>query len=287
MTSIELKLKDLILQNRCSLIGSFFIEEPRLIKILISLVILPGFRKALMKENTVQGTAVEMAASIGSDPKQIGENWKLLGMKNLDITEQLAEIGSEIPVEDSDWQKLLSQAGTWMIDLFDQKIESLQAKVVEQETAIELRKLFGTPLSLLAMPVFMKLEKMELLARMDLKIEAINIEKIWEQISSRVLYMIQLFLAEQISAVEKEEEAHLLALKSAQNEAKGLEALSGTMHQVNSKFDVKLDELRNKKASLLKNFQKISGNIRSSVESSFEQTIFSASRQSTQPIAIN
>jgi len=240
-----------------------------------------------MQEKTTQRTAVEMATSIGGNPKELGDSWKMLGMKNLNITEQLKNIGSEIPIEDSDWQKLLSQTGTWMIGLLDQKIENIQSKVVEQETAIELRQLFGVPLSLLAMPVFVELEKMELLSRIDLKMEAISIEKIWEQINARVLYMVQLFLAEQIETVEKEEEAHLLALKSSQNEAKDLEALSGTMHQVENQFDAKLEELKKKKTLLLTNFKKVSGQIQNSIEGFFEQTVFMSSKQSTQPIAIN
>ncbi len=265
----------------------FVCKEPRLSKkVLISLVVAPSFRKVLMKEKTTPRKAVEMAASIGSQPKEIENNWKSLGMRNLSLKEQLETMGSEMQIEDREWQKLLSQAGSWLIDLLDQKIENIQTKVVEQETAIELRRLFGVPLSLLAMPVFVELEKMELLAKMDLKNEAIDIAQIWEQINNRVLYMIQIFLAGQIEAVENEEKAHQEALKSSQNEAKGMEALSGTVHQVEDKFSLKLKALKERKKLLLQNFKKVGGNMQNYIGNSFETTIFSASRQSVQPVAV-
>ncbi len=240
-----------------------------------------------MKEKNTPRKAVEMAASIGSNPKEVGNYWQMLALGNLNITEQLEGMGLELAIENQEWQKLLSQLGFWMIDLLDQKIANIQTQVIEQETAIELRRLFGRPLSLLAMPIFVELEKMELLARIDLKTEANNIEKIWEQINKRILYMIQLFLAEQIETVEKEEAAHLLALESSQEEAKGLEPLSATVNQVENKFSLKLEELKNKKTLLLENFKKVNGKIQTSVKGFFEQTIFSAGRQSIQPIAIN
>lgn len=231
--------------------------------------------------------AVEMAIGIGSKPKEAGSQWAYLGSQKINIDSQLQEMGPELQIENGDWQKFLSQSGSWLIDLLDQKIENIQAKVVEQETAVELRQLFGVPLSLLAMPVFVELEKMELLARIDLKNEAINISQIWEQINNRVLYMVQLFLAGQIEQIEDEEKAHQEALQSSQKEAKGLEALSGTVNQVENKFSTKLEELKKKKELLFTNFKKVGGNIQSLVESSFEKTIFSAGGQSIQPATIN
>lgn len=238
-------------------------------------------------EKSPNRKAVEMAVSIGTKPQEIGDQWAYLGAQKINVASQLQDMGSEIQIENGEWQKLLSQAGSWLIDLFDQKIENIQAKVVEQETAIELRELFGMPLSLLAMPVFVELEKMEFLARIDLKKEAIDISQIWEQINNRVLYMVQLFLAGQIEEVENEEKAHLKALESSQKEAKGLDALSATVSQVENKFSTKLEELKNKKELLFENFKKVGGDIQSLVEGSFEKTIFSASKQSMQPIAIN
>lgn len=244
-----------------------------------------GLRKGKMEKNPNR-RAVEMAASIGSQPKEIESPWTDLGSQKVNIDSALQDMGSEMQIENAKWQKLLSQSGSWLIDLLDRKIENIQAKVVEQETAVELRQLFGVPLSLLAMPVFVELEKMEFLARMDLKKEATDISQIWEQINNRVFYMVQLFLAGQIEEVEKEEKAHLEALESSQNEGKGLEALSGTLQQVENKFSVKLKELKKKKELLFENFKKVGGNIQSLVEHSFETTVFSASRQSIQPIAI-
>ena len=228
-----------------------------------------------------------MATSVGSKPQELGDEWTHLGAQKIDIASQLENMGSEIQIENGQWQKLLSQAGSWLVDLLDQKIENIQTKVIEQETAVELRQVFGTPLSLLAMPVFVELEKMELLARIDLKKEATNISQIWEQINNRVLYMIQLFLAEQIEEVENEEKAHQEALASSQNEGKGLEALLGTVHRVENKFSVKLKELKEKKKLLFENFKKVGGNIQSLIEGSFETTIFNASKQSLEPTVIN
>jgi len=243
-------------------------------------------KKGKMEKNPNR-KAVEMAVSIGSKPKEVSDQWASLGAQKFDIHSQLEAIGSELHIENGEWQKLLSQVGSWLVNLLDQKIENIQAKVVEQETAVELRRLFGMPLSLLAMPVFVELEKMELLAKIDLTKEAIDISQIWEQINNRVLYMVQLFLAGQIEQIETEEKAHQKAFEASQNEAKGLEALSGTVHLVEDKFSLKLKELKEKKELLFENFRKVGGNIQNLVESSFEKTIFNASRQSTQPIAIS
>jgi len=271
--------------NRCSPKGSFFIEEPRPNK-----NIKPGdftwFGKGNV-EKDINRKAVDMAISIGTKPREINNDWAFLGQQNLDITKQLENIDPESQIEDKEWQKLLTQSGSWLIELLNQKVENIQTKMVEQETAIELRKLFGMPLSLLAMPVFVELEKMELLAKIDLKTEAINISQVWEQINNRVFYMIQLFLAEQIEQVEIEEKAHQEALQSAQNEAKGLDALSETVHQVENKFIVKLEELKQRKNSLLNKFNEIGGNLQNLIANSFEKTIFSASRQNIQPMMIN
>jgi len=238
-------------------------------------------------EKDTNRKAVEMAISIGSKPGEINNDWVFLKSENLNIDRKLENIGSEAQIEDGEWQKILMKSGSWLIELLNQKIDNIQTKMVEQETAIELRKLFGVPLSLLAMPVFVELEKMELLARMDLKTEAIDISQIWEQINNRVLYMVQLFLAEQIEQIEIEEKAHQEALKSSQNEAKGLEALSETVHQVENKFTVKLEELKQRKNLLLNKFKEIGGNMQDLIVDSFEKTIFTASRQNIQPTMIS
>lgn len=238
-------------------------------------------------EKDINRKAVEMAISIGSKPGEVNNDWAFLKSENLSIDKKLENIGSEAQIEDGEWQKILMQSGSWLIELLNQKVDNIQTKMVEQETAIELRKLFGVPLSLLAMPVFVELEKMELLARMDLKTEAIDISQIWEQINNRVLYMVQLFLAEQIEQIEIEEKAHQEALKSSQNEAKGLEALSETVHQVENKFTAKLEELKQRKNLLLNKFKEIGGNMQDLIVDSFEKTIFTASRQNTQPAMIS
>jgi len=238
-------------------------------------------------EKDINRKAVEMAISIGSKPGEVNNDWAFLKSENLSIDKKLENIGSEAQIEDGEWQKILMQSGSWLIELLNQKVDNIQTKMVEQETAIELRKLFGVPLSLLAMPVFVELEKMELLARMDLKTEAIDISQIWEQINNRVLYMVQLFLAEQIEQIEIEEKAHQEALKSSQNEAKGLEALSETVHQVENKFTAKLEELKQRKNLLLNKFKEIGGNMQDLIVDSFEKTIFIASRQNTQPAMIS
>ena len=238
-------------------------------------------------EKDINRKAVEMAISIGSKPGEVNNDWAFLKSENLSIDKKLENIGSEAQIEDGEWQKILMQSGSWLIELLNQKVDNIQTKMVEQETAIELRKLFGVPLSLLAMPVFVELEKMELLARMDLKTEAIDISQIWEQINNRVLYMVQLFLAEQIEQIEIEEKAHQEALKSSQNEARGLDALSETVHQVENKFTAKLEELKQRKNLLLNKFKEIGGNMQDLIVDSFEKTIFIASRQNTQPAMIS
>lgn len=225
-------------------------------------------------------TAVEMAGSIGVNPTEVNPEWTTIPSLNSGTI--LGNINEkEMGIENRQWQKLLAQAGAWMIDGLDQKILEIQQRVIEQETSIELRKMFGVPLSLLAEPVFMELAGMELDARINLKKEAIAVSQLWEQINNRVLYMVQLFLAEQINAVADEEKAHEAALIASQKEAEGVAGLSETMTTVKSKFDSKLKELKEKKEALISAFQQIGGDLINTVERAFETTVFSASRQST------
>jgi hypothetical protein len=228
--------------------------------------------------------AIEMAGSIGAEPSQLDLKW--LSLQNIDLSSILENAGEEAGIENRQWQKLLVQAGSWILDGLDQKIFEIQSKVVEQTTAIELRKMFGIPLSLLAVPVFVELEKMELFARIDLQKEAMMTSQIWEQINHRVLYMVQLFLAEQINLVEDEEKAHQGALNESKKEADGVSALAGTMGDVENQFDSKLKELKVKKESLTSVFRRIGGNLVNTVERAFETTVFNASRQSTAVTAI-
>lgn len=227
------------------------------------------------KENR---TAVEMAASIGSEPSEADQNWNALN--GINISYILENLGEEIGIGEIEWQKILSQAGLWMVNGLDNKIAGLQTKVVEQATAVELRKMFGVPLSLLAMPVFVELEKIELNARADLKQEALLTSQIWEQITNRLLYMIQLFLAEQINLVEEENLAHKAALGESKKQADGTLGLAETMQSLEEQFKLKMDDLEKKKKLLVGAFVKVKGSIVNSVEQVFETTVFSANNQS-------
>jgi len=222
---------------------------------------------------------IEMAGSIGVEPSQLDSEW--LSLQNIDLSSILENAGEEAGIENRQWQKLLSQAGSWILDGLDQKIFEIQSKVVEQTTAIELRKMFGIPLSLLAMPVFVELAGMELAAKIDLKKEAMITSQIWEQINNRVLYMVQLFLAEQINLLEDEEKAHQGALSESKKEADGVSGLAETMGNVGDQFDLKLKEIKEKKESLISVFKKIGGSFVNTIERAFETTVFSAARQNT------
>lgn len=225
-------------------------------------------------------TALEMAGSIGVDSVGINRNWAALG--NIDLRSALDNLGSELReefgIEAFEWQKIIAQAGSWLIDGLDQKIISVQEKVVEENTATELRKMFGLPLSLLATPVFIELEKMELLAKMEVKQEASELTEVWEQINYRVLYYVQLFLAEQLNKIEEERLAHEAALDESKAEAEGVGLLSSTIQGVEIKFRTKIAELEKNKNTLLKTFEKLRTNTVSTVQRAFETTVFSASK---------
>lgn len=224
-------------------------------------------------------TALEMASSIGANPSEMGRDWQALG--SLNLSNGLESLGRNIGIAESEWQKIISGASLWLMNGLDARIASMQKKVVEQETAMELRRTFGIPLSLLAMPVFVELEKMELAAKIDLKNEAALASELWEQINNRLLYMIQLFLAEQIEALEKESLAHQGALNESKKEAEGVESLSSTMSSLEEKFKAKMSELSDRKNLLLKAFMKVSDDLSGSVSRAFETTVFSAMSQNT------
>ncbi len=228
--------------------------------------------------------ALEMAGSIGVGASEMGANWASLN--TLNFSSILENLGQEIGMSSFEWQKILSQAGLWMIDGLDARITNLQNKAVEQSTAIELRQMFGVPISLLAMPVFVELEGMELAAKIDLKQEALATSQLWEQINNRLLYAIQLFLAEQINLVEEDKLAHEAALTESKKEADDVPALAETIQRIGEKFKLKLAELEKNKDSLLNAFSKVSKNTIASVERVFETTVFSARGQSLTTVSI-
>lgn len=227
------------------------------------------------KENR---SALQMAASIGSSPSELSQEYASLSKVNISVV--LENFGKEIGLNASEWQKILAQAGLWMIDSLDQKIIDLQNKAVEQSTAIKLREMFGVPLSLLAMPVFVELEKIEINAKIDLKEEADSISQIWNQINSRLLHVVGLFLAEQINLIEEEFLAHQAALNACKKEAEGTSALAETMQNVEKQFELKMNQLSAAKNLLTKTFSSGIINLKNSVEGTFEITVFNASQQS-------
>lgn len=229
-------------------------------------------------------SAPEMAASIGVGPAQMDEQWRSLD--GINLSSRLKDLGQEINISDLQWNKILAQAGLGLMGILDSKIISLQNKVIEQSTAIELRKMFGKPLSLLAMPVFVELEKIEVSSKVSLKEESISTSQLWEQINNRLLYMIQLFLAERINSLEEEKKSHEVALKNSKAEAEGMPALAETSKEVGEQFDKKFKTLDKEKESLLDAFNKITRNIVGSIENVFETTVFSASLQNVSPTPI-
>ncbi|GEM_PF-7123727 len=224
--------------------------------------------------------ALEMASSIGVDPVGMNQDWTALN--KIDLQSALDSLGFELKeefgLEAFQWQQIITQAGSWLIDGLDQKIASIQEKVVEENTATELRRMFGLPLSLLAMPVFVELEKMELLAKMELKQEAVELTEFWEQINYRVLYYVQLFLAEQLNKIEEERLAHEAALNESKAEAEGIGLLGSTMQGIEIKFKSKIAELDKNKNSLLDSFESLRKNAVLKVQRAFETTIFSAGK---------
>ena len=229
-------------------------------------------------------SAPEMAASIGVGPAQMDEQWRSLD--GINLSSRLKDLGQEINISDLQWNKILAQAGLGLMGSLDSKIISLQNKAVEQATAIELRKMFGKPLSLLAMPVFVELEKIEVSSKVSLKEESISMSQLWEQINNRLLYMIQLFLAERINSLEEEKKSHEIAFKNSKAEAEGMPALTETSKEVSEQFDKKFKTLDKEKESLLDVFNKITRNVVGSIENVFETTVFSASSQNVSPTPI-
>ncbi len=231
-------------------------------------------------------TAIEMAASIGSNPAQLDQNWQTIGALNLSLV--IKELGQELGLSNPELWQMLVQTSAWLMGTLDQKIISIEKKAIEQSTAIELRKNFGAPLSLLAMPVFIELEKIELLSRLDLKNESSVISQLWEQLSNKILYSIQLFLAEQINLLENESLAHQQALSDSKSEAeKANGALGETMQIVEKKFISKITEIERKKQGLLKTFLEIKNRIIDPVRKTFEVTVFQSAQQKLVSAAIN
>jgi hypothetical protein len=228
--------------------------------------------------------AVAMAISIGSKPSEPEKDW--LSLSKIDFSNVLEALGAKIGFDQSEWQAITSQAGVWMLNNLDEQVADLQNKAVEQSTAIELRRIFGVPLSLLAMPVFVELEKMEINAKMALKEQAIETAQIWEQINERLLYIIQLFLAEQIQLVEEESLAHQAALDASKQEAAGMPVLAKTMQDVERQFQEKMEQLKERKIFLTNTFSKVDENLKSSSERVFATTIFSAKNQNLTANAI-
>ncbi len=210
-----------------------------------------------------------MASSIGSGPSEIKQDWQELG-----------SFGHEF----ADAQMILRNmigANLWELSNFEERLAGLQEAAIEQATAIELRKKFGIPLSLLATPVFIELEKIEADSRIKLKEGSLFATKMWEQVTANLLNAIKIFLFEQIAKIEDEKEAHELALNSARKEAEGRPDLSETILSVEEKIKIKIADLEKKKTSLILIFTQVMDNAVEKPEKIFHTTIFEASMQNT------
>ncbi len=224
-------------------------------------------------------TAVEMAASVGSSVVLPDQFWQ--DFSRLDLSTVLRDLGKELGFSWLEWAAIINGAGMWLVESLDKAAANLQAQVVEQQTAIELRQTFGVPHSDLALPVFMELAVMEADARQALQQGAASVEAMWARLREQVFYTIQLFLANRINQVEEEERANKQALMVAKEHAKGHEqVLAPERTAVDARFKQTLRDLSTKKDELMQAFRQLTGGAVRGVERALEATVFQASRQS-------
>lgn len=227
---------------------------------------------------STQKSAIEMAASIGSNTADQSKEWQQLG--NIDLGSILKDIGQELGISWSEWCKILTNTGSWIIDSIDGRLFALQQKKVEQETSIELRESFGLPKVDLALPVFAQLAGIEARARAALKSEANAVTGQIERIKNEILNNFALFIASEINKLEEEEEMHSKALELSKTETDGVLVLENVASISETRLQSHLEKLKSKKNGLAETFRELMEKINQKINSKFEVTVFSANRQS-------
>ncbi len=193
------------------------------------------------------------------------------------VISEARALGSDI---ENGLTQLLVQSGTYLNSTLPETLTQIVPLLKEKLAAVELRKRFGEPESLLAVPVYMELAQMDVEAHLMLQESAGQIENVITQFTEQVSQSMQLFIAERINNVESELTMHDQALTtSTQISSETTGGLDDEMEMYKPKFDQKKQQLLTSRQSLMGLWEKVSGvfgnltqNVHAPVINSIEQS---------------
>lgn len=214
-------------------------------------------------------TAVQMAGEIGSDLGLPDKFWQ--DVTSFDLKE---------------WSAFLVQSGPWLLDSLQQRITNLQKLVIEQETAVDLRKTFGVPLIALAEPVFGTLARMEAEARLALRSGAEEASLIVAQINSEIKHNLGLIFAAQLNELEEKKRSHQMAIQEVEAETYGQPQLVEVQSRSTKRLQAEIRKIEEEMARLTQLLVGTVKQVGQQINGVFEKTIFAASKQTLEVTAI-
>jgi hypothetical protein len=138
---------------------------------------------------------------------------------------------------------ILVRTGGNLLESLPATLAGLLPRLKEKLAASELLKRFRKPESLLAVPVFMELSRMDVEAYMELQKSQGEIKSAVDRLKEQVAGALQLFIAEQVNLVEGQLKQHEVAFESS---AKISSETAGGLHKQLGEFEPKFADKKQK-----------------------------------------
>lgn len=204
----------------------------------------------------------EMAKSIGSQPSELRKSWQALRGQGLGPESVVQDFGSMGSVGNFESLQSMIQLEPALATGLNQLLGQLIGNVIEQTTASELISAFGVPESLLAMPVFLELQVMEVESQRAVCQSAEIVRYQWQKMVNQIIAQLKLFLAERINSLEQKRQAHQHAWRDSLMAAGNTQELNGTMATLDSRFMSEISQIDQQ----IKQLRQTLGNIEQKVQ---------------------
>ena len=170
-----------------------------------------------------------------------------------------------------------------LLQSIDQQLIALGETTQEQLAAHFLREKFGTPDSLLAVPVFADLAQKETFARRDTQTSAQESLVLMDQVKIQIIAEIQLLIADQINQLDRQMKQLQEAKTTSQAIADETPEIDKELKSYQAQFAEEFKQLKQHKLELQSLFKAIAQRFDTAID---KQTIFETAGQSTNPLPL-
>jgi len=227
-----------------------------------------------------------MAKSIGGQPSELRKSWLALSQQGLTPESVVQNLGSMESAGNFESLQSLIQLEPALATGLNQLLGQLIGNVIEQTTASELINAFGVPESLLAMPVFLELQVMEVESQRAVRQSAEIVRYQWQKMVDQIISQLKLFLAERIYSLEQKKQAHQQAWSDSRATAGTTHELNGTMATLDSRFMSEISQLDQQIKQLSQSLSGIEQKLQKYESTWLVPTVLRASEQRVGPTIV-